>query len=92
MIKLFRHKGLERFFETGKPSGIQSKHGKRLKMQLTALSTAQSVQDMELPGYVLHPLKGKQKGRWSIRVSGNWRLTFRFEDGDVHVVNYEDYH
>jgi len=92
MIKSFRHKGLERFFETGKSSGIQSRHGKRLRMQLTALSTAQSVQDMDLPGYMLHPLKGKQKGRWSIRVSGNWRLTFRFEDGDVHVVNYEDYH
>ena len=92
MIKSFRHKGLRRFYETGKTAGIQSKHAKRLRLQLAALDTAQSISDMEIPGFRLHPLKGKLKGRFSIWVSGNWRLTFRFEDGDVHLLDYEDYH
>jgi proteic killer suppression protein len=61
-------------------------------MQLTALDTAQTIQDMDIPGYRLHPLKGKLKGRWSISVSGNWRLTFEFKDGDVDLLDYEDYH
>jgi len=61
-------------------------------MQLTALDTAQAIQDMDIPGYRLRPLKGKLKGRWSISVSGNWRLTFEFKDGDVYLLNYEDYH
>lgn len=61
-------------------------------MQLTALETAQNFQDMEIPGFRLHPLKGKLKGRWAISVSGNWRLTFEFKDGDVHLLDYEDYH
>ena len=61
-------------------------------MQFTALDTAQSVQDLDIPGYRLHPLKGKLKGSWSISVSGNWRLTFEFKDGDVFLLDYEDYH
>ena len=61
-------------------------------MQLAALDTAQTIQDMYVPGYRLHPLKGKMKGRWSISVSGNWRLTFEFKDGDVYLLDYEDYH
>jgi proteic killer suppression protein len=61
-------------------------------MQLTALDTAQTIQDMDIPGYRLHPLKGKLKGRLSISVSGNWRLTFEFKDGDVYLLDYEDYH
>lgn len=92
VIKSFRHKGLQRFFETGKARGIQAKHADRLRLHLAALDTAQSLEDMRIPGYRLHPLKGKAKGRWSIWVSGNWRLTFEFEDGDVHVLDYEDYH
>jgi len=92
MIKSIRHKGLKRFFETGSTSGIQARHAERLRLQLAALDTAQLIDDMELPGYRLHPLKGKLKGRWSIWVSGNWRLTFEFRDGNAHVVDYEDYH
>ena len=61
-------------------------------MQLAALSSAQSIEDMDIPGYRLHPLKGKRKGIWSIVVSGNWRLTFEFTDGNVYILDYEDYH
>ena len=92
MIKSFRHKGLRRFFETGSRSGIQNKHAGRLRLQLAALDTAQSVDDMDIPGYRLQLLKGRMKGRWSIWVSRNWRITFEFRDGNVHVLDYEDYH
>ena len=92
MIKSIRHKGLRRFFETGKKSGIQAKHADRLRLQLAALDTAQTIEDMGMPGYNLHPLKGRMKGRWFIWVSEKWRLTFEFRDGNVHVLNYEDYH
>jgi len=78
MIKSFRHKGLRRFFETGSTSGIQARHGKRLRMQLAALDTARSIEDMDLPGFRLHPLKGDLQGRWSITVNGHWRVTFEF--------------
>ena len=61
-------------------------------MLLAALDTAQTIQDMNVPGFKLHPLKGRWKGRWAISVSGNWRLTFEFRDGDVHLLDYEDYH
>ena len=61
-------------------------------MQLAALDSAQSIEDMDIPGYRLHPLKGIRKGFWSITVNGNWRLTFEFLDGNVHILNYEDYH
>ena len=92
MIKSFRHKGLRRFFETGSKSGVQAKHAGRIRLQLAALDTAQSADDMDIPGYQLHRLKGRSKERWSIWVSGNWRLTFEFRDGNVHVLDYEDYH
>ncbi|TDJ28501.1 MAG: Killer protein [Gammaproteobacteria bacterium] len=92
MIKSFRHKGLRRFFETSNKSGIQANQTGRLRLQLAALDTAQTIDDMDIPGYRLHPLKGRMKGRWSISVSGNWRLTFEFEDGNVIILDYEDYH
>ncbi|HKJ76576.1 MAG TPA: type II toxin-antitoxin system RelE/ParE family toxin [Gammaproteobacteria bacterium] len=92
MIKSFRHKGLKRFYETGSTSGIQSGHAKRLRMQLAALDTATVVDDVDIPGFRLHPLKGRSKGRWAIAVSGNWRLTFEFRDGNAYVLDYEDYH
>ena len=92
MIKTIKHKGLQKFFETGTTSGIQAKHSDLLEDRLAALDTAQSIEDMNIPGYRLHPLKGKLKGRWSIKVSGNWRLTFEFREGDVYVLDYEDYH
>jgi toxin HigB-1 len=92
MIKSFRHKGLRRFFEFGSLSGIQASHAKRLKMQLAALGTAQTIEDMDLPGFRLHPLKGELAERWSITVNGNWRITFEFQDGNAYVLDYEDYH
>jgi len=92
VIKSFQHKGLRLFFEKGKKSGIQAKHAGRLRMQLVALDTAFSIDDMDIPGYRLHRLKGRSKNRWSIWVSGNWRLTFEFNEGDVQILNYEDYH
>lgn len=92
MIESFRHKGLERFFTTGSSAGIQPQHSKKLKMQLTALHTASFIEDVDIPGWRLHSLKGDKKDLWSITVSGNWRLVFEFENGNAYVVNYEDYH
>lgn len=92
MIKSFRHKGLRRLFETGSASGIQASHARRLQMQLAALDTAQSIDDMDIPGFRLHPLKDNHAGRWSITVNGNWRMTFEFVDGNAYVLDYEDYH
>ena len=92
MIESFRHKGLRRFFESGSKAGIQARHADRLRLQLAALDTAQGIEDMDMPGYKLHPLKGGAVGRWAISVSGNWRLTFEFRDGNSHVLDYEDYH
>ena len=92
MIRTIRHKGLQRFYTTGVSSGVQSIHAVRLRMLLAALDTAQTIQDMNVPGFKLHPLKGRLKDRWAISVSGNWRLTFEFRDGDVHLLDYEDYH
>ena len=92
MIQSFRHTGLRRFFETGSFAGIQAPHAKRLRMQLTALDTARAIDDMDIPGFRLHPLKGDERGRWSIRVSGNWRLTFEFREGHCFVIDYEDHH
>jgi len=71
---------------------VQASHAKRLRMQLAALDTAQAVEDMDIPGFRLHPLKGPMRGRWSISVNGNWRITFEFQDGNAYVLDYEDYH
>lgn len=93
MIKSFRHKGLRRFYETGSTAGVHAAHKKRLRIQLIALDTAITIEDMDIPGFKLHPLKGDRKGLWSVSVSGgNWRITFDFTDGNANVVNYEDYH
>ena len=92
MITSFRHKGLRKYFESGSLAGIQPAHANRLKMQLAALDTAQTIEDMEIPGFRLHPLKGSSLGCWSIWVNGNWRITFEFENDSAHVLDYEDYH
>ena len=92
MIKSFSHKGLKRLYEEGVVSGVRASHAKRLRMQLAALDTAQTIDDMDIPGYRLHPLKGKLKGRWFVWVNGNWRLTFEFKDGNAYILDYEDYH
>lgn len=92
MIQSFRHKGLRRFYESGSKSGTQPHHERRLRMQLAALDTAQVIEDINIAGFRLHSLKGESKGRWSIWVNGNWRLTFEFRDGHAHVLDYEDHH
>ncbi len=92
MIQSFVHKGLRKFWETGSTAGIQTSHASKLRLILQRLDAAKQVQDADFHGARLHPLKGEMKGLWSLTVNGNWRITFRFEDGDVYVVDYLDYH
>lgn len=92
MIKSFAHKGLERFYRTGSKSGIQAKHITRLRMILSNLDQAEDPENMDLPGLELHRLKGDRIDVWAVKVSGNWRVTFRFIGRDAENVNYEDYH
>jgi len=92
MIRTFKHKGLQRFFESGSVAGVNPSHRQKLRMRLTALDTAKTLEDMYLPGFRLHPLKGDKQGVWAIDVSKNWRITFEFIDRNAYIVNYEDYH
>ncbi len=92
MIQSFRHKGLNLFFETGNYSKVQPAHRKRLRLILTILHAANNVKDLNYPGSNLHRLSGEDKDFWAVNVSGNWRIIFRFEDGDVFDVDYLDYH
>ena len=92
MIQKFRHKGLKQLFDSGIAHGVNPQHVKRLRQILALLDTAETIQDMDLPGLKLHELKGKRKGTWAVSVSGNWRVTFKIQSGDVFEVNYEDYH
>lgn len=91
-IKSFRHKGLEAFFYEGSTKGINPKHAKKLALRLDRLDASKSVNDLNLPGFRLHRLEPKHIGRYAIDVSGAWRLTFQFEDSDVIVLDYEQYH
>ena len=92
MIKSFKHKGLKEFFLKGSTTGIQTSHANKLRMQLAALDSAQYLNDMDIPGYRLHRLKGNRRNIWAISVSGNWRLTFEFKERNVFDLDYEDYH
>ncbi|MCX5820282.1 MAG: type II toxin-antitoxin system RelE/ParE family toxin [Deltaproteobacteria bacterium] len=92
MIKSFIHKGLEDFFYDGTRKGVQAKHASKLEAILDRLDAANEIKDMNYPGSCLHLLLPKTKGRWAIKVSGNWRLTFEFKDGDALNVDVEDYH
>ena len=92
MIQAFKHKGLRQLFESGSSAGINPQHVKRLRQILTLLETTETLDDMDLPGLNLHELKDKRKGAWAVKVSGNWRVTFKLEKGDIFDVNYEDYH
>jgi toxin HigB-1 len=92
VIKSYRHKGLKKFAETGSKAGIQPSHAARLRRLLTALDAASTPADMNAPGNNLHSLKGHLAGHWSANVSGNWRLTFAFENEDAILVDYQDYH
>ena len=92
MIRSFKHKGVERFFRTGSRAGIQATHAPRLSRQLSALDAASRPEDMNRPGWDCHSLKGNLAEHWSVSVSGNWRLTFSFENGDAILVDEQDSH
>ena len=92
MIKSFKHKGLERFYKKGTKVGIQARHAKRLRLILAQLNQARMIEDLDLPMFHLHPLKGNRKEIWSVTVQANWRITFKFVKGDAEIINYEDYH
>jgi proteic killer suppression protein len=92
MIKSFRHKGLQRFFEKGSKSGIQAQRERRLRLMLSRLDDVTRAADMDAPGWKLHALKGDLKGHWAVWVDKNWRLVFAFDGADAILVNYQDYH
>lgn len=91
-ITSFQHKGVEQFFLRESKAGIQAAHASKLKRQLARLHVSTKPADMRLPGWDFHELKGKDKGRYSVSVNGNWRLTFMFEGTDAVLVDYLDYH
>lgn len=92
MIKSFRHKGIERFFRRGDLRGINAKQGMRIRRILDLIEQATTVEQLDIPGMHLHPLKGARKGEWAMTVIGNWRITFRFVGEDANDLNLEDYH
>ena len=92
MIRSFRHKGLQRFFERGSKAGINAQHERRLRLMLARLDDAANAADMDAPGWKLHSLKGDLKGHWAIWVDERWRLTFVFEGKEAILVDYQDYH
>ena len=92
MIQKFKHKGLKQLFESGVQKGVNPKHVTRLRNILALLETAETPEDMDLPGLGLHQLKGKSKGIWAVKISGKWRMTFKIQNGDAFEINYEDYH
>lgn len=92
MIKSFRHKGVQQFFESGSKAGIQAQHERRLRLMLSRLDDAREPKDMDAPGWKIHRLKGDLEDHWAVSVSGNWRLTFTFEGEDAILVDYQDYH
>lgn len=92
MIDSFQHKGLRLFFENDDPSKLQPHHVEKIRRILYKLDEAKAIDDMNVVGWALHPLKGKEQGFWAVKVNGNWRIIFRFEDGNAHDVDYLDYH
>lgn len=92
MIKSFRHSGLQAFFETGSKAGIRPDHAGRLERILGVIDAAQVIEQIRLPGFGLHPLTGNLVSFWSVKVSGNWRVIFKFENGEAELLDYLDYH
>jgi toxin HigB-1 len=92
MIRSFRHKGLKRLHEDDDARGLNAGHVEKLRRILARLDIARVPQDLDLPGYRLHPLKGDLKGFWAVMVQANWRVVFRLEEGQVFDVDYTDYH
>jgi toxin HigB-1 len=92
MIARFKHRGLERFFQRSDYRGIPAQYATRIERILDRLDAALRPEDMNLPGYRFHPLKGERKGEYAVTVTGNWRITFGFEGENAIAVNLEDYH
>lgn len=92
MIKSFRHKGLRDLFIKSQTRGVRFEHINRLRARLAVIDAASKISDIDLPGYRLHALQGEWESIWAINVSGNWRLTFEFWQGDAWLLDYEDYH
>jgi toxin HigB-1 len=92
VIRSIRHKGLRRLHEDDDRRGVISEHAEKLRDILARLDAASSAADMDLPGFRLHPLKGELKGFWAVTVRANWRVIFRFADGEALDVDYVDYH
>lgn len=94
MIRSFKHKGLQKFFQTGSLQGIQAMHAQRLRLILSRLNNITQIDDINLPSFRLHRLKGNMNNLWSITVQANWRITFEFDENtkDMYIVDYQDYH
>lgn len=94
MIKSFKHKGLQKFFQTGSLQGIQAMHAQRLRLILSRLNNITQIDDINLPSFRLHRLKGNMNNLWSMTVQANWRITFEFDENtkNVYIVDYQDYH
>ena len=88
----FVHRGLRRFHERGEAQALNPDYRSKARRVLTALEGASSVNEVHLPGFRLHPLRGNRRGQWSVRVSGNWRIVFRFQDGEAVDIDLIDYH
>jgi proteic killer suppression protein len=92
MIKSWKHKGIRQFYTVGSTAGVQSNHSRRLKILLQLLNAATCPEDMNLPGFSFHPLKGNKKEYFAVTVNKNWRIIFKFEGEDAILVDYLDYH
>lgn len=92
MIKSFKHKGLELFYKTGNIKGIQAIHAQKLRFLLSILEAMSSTDDLKLPSLRFHQLQGSKKNLYSITVQANWRLTFEFDNENVYILDYTDYH
>jgi len=92
MIQSIRHKGLNRLYQDDDPRGVISEHAEKLRDILARLDAASAAEDMDIPGFRLHPLKGEFRGFWAVTVRANWRVIFRFANGDALDVDYVDYH
>lgn len=92
MIQTFKSKALEKLFKEGNAKGIPKEFEKRTRVRLEVIDTAIIIDDIRIPGYDLHELKGDRQGTWSIKVSGNWRITFTFQDNNAYDIDLEDYH
>ena len=92
MIKSWKHKGLKHFFEEGSIRGIQAAQAEKIAKRLFVINRAKTINEIALPAFKLHQLKGDREGIWSIHVTGNWRITFAFKNGDAYILDYEDYH